>query len=74
MDDVRKAILSNCQSKWLKVARVIYMARQQLSLPDNDESYDLVAEQLTRLLEDRELEGIGDLSNWRHSEVRLPGP
>lgn len=72
MNDVQKAILNNCQSKWLKVVRVLYMTREQLSLPDNDESYDLIAQQLARLVDDGAVEAVGDLSNWRRSEVRLP--
>lgn len=71
MEDIKEAILSNCRPKWLKVARVIYDTRVQLALPDNDESDDLIAQQLTDLVEKGELNAAGDLSNWRASEVRL---
>jgi hypothetical protein len=72
MHDIQKAILSQCRSDWLKVARVIYLAREQLSLPDDEGSYDLVAQELGTLVDSGELEAVGDISNWRRSEVRLP--
>jgi ribosome-binding ATPase YchF (GTP1/OBG family) len=72
MNEIRQAILSNCRSNWLKVARVVHMAREQCSLTDCNESYELVGQELTKLVEDGELESVGDLSNWRRSEVRLP--
>ena len=72
MSQVREAILRNCQPSWRKVAMVIYKAHSELSLPDGDEAYDSVAAELVGLVEVGELEAVGNLSNWRRSEVRLP--
>jgi hypothetical protein len=38
---------------------------------DDAEVHD-VAERIRALVEDGQLEAQGDLSKWRHSEVRLP--
>lgn len=37
-----------------------------------DELLDGIGERVQALVEAGRLEGAGDLSNWRHSEVRLP--
>jgi len=71
MDELQKAILNNCRSNWRKQALVISLAHEQLSLPDGDESYDLLAHQVLKLVDDGKLEAVGNLSNWRGSEVRL---
>lgn len=71
MSQIREAILANCRSSWLKVARVIWFAHRDLALPDDEASHDLIAAELAKLVHAGELEAVGDLSNWRHSEVRL---
>jgi len=68
---MREAILANCRTNWLKVARVVWSAHRDLALPDDEASLDLVAVGVTTLVRAGELEAIGDLSDWRHSEVRL---
>lgn len=72
MTNIQEAIVNNCREKWLKTAWVIYAARDQLSLPDENESYDLIEHQLMELVQKGELLAAGDLSDWRASEVRLP--
>ena len=37
-----------------------------------DVDEDSVAERICALVEDGQLEAQGDLSRWRHSEVKLP--
>jgi hypothetical protein len=49
---------------------VIGRASAQLGAND-DETYALIAREIVRLVADGELEAVGDLSDWRHSEVRL---
>ena len=42
---------------------------------DNDEATSkMIAKRIKALVRDRKLEGQGNLSLWRHSEVRLPSP
>lgn len=65
------AILNNCRATWLKVARVVWSAHRDLALPDDDASYDFVVAELIKLVHAGNLEAVGDLSNWRRSEVRL---
>lgn len=65
------AVLRNCRPTWLKVARVIASAHNELGLPDDEAGYALVESELLRLIELEELEVAGNPSNWRHSEVRL---
>ena len=68
---IRNAILRNCRADWLKVARVISFAHRELKLPNDDASYDLVEQALADLVDSHELEAQGDITDWRHSEVRL---
>jgi hypothetical protein len=51
---------------------VICCAYKESSFLDSDECFDLLAEELVRLVEEGELESQGNLSKWRFSEVRLP--
>jgi hypothetical protein len=71
MPSMSEAILGNCRSTWLKVARVVALAHGDLGLPDDEATYNSVALELTRLVETGRLEAVGDLSDWRNSEVRL---
>lgn len=49
---------------------VIGRASAQLGRND-DETCELIAREIVRLVTDGELEAVGNLSDWRHSEVRL---
>ena len=71
MKEVREAILNACRQQYSKVAVVIGRASKQLGRND-DEIYELVAQQIAKLVEDGHLQAAGDVSQWRHSEVRLP--
>lgn len=68
---ISKAILDNCRPTWLKVARVVAYAHRDFGLPDNEAALDSVALELEKLVATGTLEAVGDLSNWRESEVRL---
>ena len=71
MRSISEAILGNCRPTWLKVARVIAFEHRDLGLPDDEATHDSVALELTKLVETGRLEAIGDLADWRNSEVRL---
>jgi hypothetical protein len=81
------AILSVTSARWLKVARIIahsekLLAGKVLGINANPQNEEEVAEsekgllaierRIQALVDDGRLEGAGNLSNWRHSEVRLP--
>jgi len=65
-------ILSLAQPKWRKKAMIIARALHHLEAPSSDDVADTVADRIDRLVEMKRLEGRGDLSRWRFSEVRLP--
>lgn len=71
MSNVRKAILDSCRQQYSKVAMVIIRASEQLGNND-DETYELVGQEIAKLVEEGRLQAVGDVSHWRHSEVRLP--
>jgi hypothetical protein len=71
MPSIPKAILGNCRPTWLKVARVVAFTHRDLGSPDDEAAYDAIALELAKLVETGMLEAVGDLSNWRESEVRL---
>ena len=71
MSKIADAIIHNCRADWQKVAKVVWRAHLELKLPDDDAGYDMVAKALAELVYARELEAQGDVTNWRHSEVRL---
>ena len=71
MSDVRHAILNSCRQHYCKVAMVFGRASRQLG-NDDEETYELLGQEIAKLVEDRHLEAVRDVSKWRHSEVRLP--
>lgn len=70
MTDIRKAIMDGCGPRYCKVAMVISRASAKLGIND-DEAYELIAREIVKLVADGELQAVGDLSDWRRSEVRL---
>ena len=69
IDDV---ILAVAREQWRKVAFVIAMIVDARNHQPVEGDYDFVAARIVALVEEGRLESQGDLSNWRHSEVRLP--
>lgn len=67
-------IIAACDACWLKVARVISDAGATAGLGDTEWGYSVVARRLRWLVKKRKLEAIGNLWNWRASEIRLPSP
>lgn len=71
-DVVDALILSFARPQWRKVAMIISQVARE-SGRDRDADCENVAERIRVLVEAGRLEAQGDLSKWRHSEVRLPG-
>ena len=79
-------IMSVVRQQWLKVAMIIGKAEEilerrgfsaDLALTEQEQAkardeFDAITERIWALVEAGKLEGAGNLSNWRHSEVRLP--
>jgi hypothetical protein len=72
--DIDNAILAVAQTSWRKVAMIIVKAAKTLGpdLPEGDVGDDMVAERIEALVRAGRLVSQGDISRWRHSEVRLP--
>jgi hypothetical protein len=62
-------ILSAASERWQKVARIIAVVSQRAGDGTN---FDAIAARIRDLVDDGKLQAEGDLSRWRHSEVRLP--
>jgi hypothetical protein len=71
-DDIDRLILSFAQVQWRKVAMIIAKVVDASGRRWDDAQLHDVAERIRALVEDGRLEAQGDLSKWRHSEVRLP--
>lgn len=82
---IDEAILSVVERRWRKVAMIVAHAEDILdeqrwgvehgATPDDgdrDNRGEAIAERVRWLVETGRLEGVGNLSRWRHSEVRLP--
>ena len=68
------AVLAVADEHWHKIAMMIIRAAERLGseLPEGDAGHRLVAQRIAALVEDGRLIAQGDISKWRHSEVRLP--
>jgi hypothetical protein len=71
---IDEAVLGVAEERWQKVAMMIIRAAEKLGseLPEGDAGYELVGQRIVALVEDGRLVSQGDISRWRHSEVRLP--
>jgi hypothetical protein len=78
--DVDGLILSFAKVQWRKVAMIISQVlsecrRRGVDVDEDGISERIcngIAERICALVEDGQLEAQGDLSRWRHSEVKLP--
>jgi hypothetical protein len=64
-------ILSLAKLQWRKVAMIIGQVLGECSRLGIDIDEHGVAQHVCALVEDGQLEAQGDLSRWRHSEVKL---
>jgi hypothetical protein len=71
-DDIDKLILSFSSQQWQKVARILAKTLRECEQRHISTSYEDIAERIAALIGIRLLEAQGDITNWRHSEVRLP--
>jgi hypothetical protein len=72
--EIDTAVLAVAESHWKKVAMIIMKAAERLGpgLPEGDAGYSMVAARIAALVAAGRLVSQGDVSRWRHSEVRLP--
>jgi hypothetical protein len=73
-NQIDQAVLAVSESGWRKVAMIILKAADRLGpdLPEGDPGYDMIAQRVEALVAAGRLVSQGNLSRWRHSEVRLP--
>jgi hypothetical protein len=61
-------ILSSVNGRWQKVAKIIRVVSERAADGTN---FDAIAARIRALVDDGKLQAEGDLSRWRHSEIRL---
>jgi hypothetical protein len=69
--DVDDILLPLLRSYWKKVLRVLFEARDSCNINGLAIDYKILAARLRDLSDRNQIEGIGDLRRWGHSEVRL---
>jgi hypothetical protein len=70
--DIEQIILSCARSNWQKTAMVIARAEAECQRRSIEISHEALADHLKSLVTRGQLEAVGNLSLWRHSEVRIP--
>jgi hypothetical protein len=70
--DLERIILSVSTRDWQKVAMIISRTNRECEAKQIAASYEDIAICIKFLRDAGQLESVGDVSNWRHSEVRLP--
>jgi hypothetical protein len=74
VSDLDALIFSEMKPRWLKTARIIVMTSKQCearAMPLDDK---VIGARIVALVEAGRIDSQGDLSMWRHSEVRLREP
>ena len=69
--DLDALILHELAQNRRKVARVVGYAKEACDARSIPLSMDVIAARVRALVEAGTIEGVGNLSMWRHSEVRL---
>ena len=71
---IDETILSVAGTSWRKVASVIIKVADAMrgDLPEGDAGYNVIAKRIVTLVRGGRLLAQGDLTKWRHSEVRKP--
>jgi hypothetical protein len=64
-------ILASASLSWLKVESLVVRVGELCEEQNLRFDPDVVASRIAMLVHGDDLEGAGDLSRWRHSEVRL---
>ena len=69
------ALIRGCaQSDWEKVEAVVARVGELCEAQKLRFDPDVVATRIATLVQDGNLEGLGDLTRWKRGEVRLLGP
>ena len=69
--ELEDLILSTASPHWQKVAMIIALVARDQRYSGNDDDLAPIAERIGHLVARGRLAAQGDVSNWRHSEVRL---
>jgi hypothetical protein len=69
--DLDALIFAETDKRWLKVARIVGNVFQTLEARCIRLPMDIIAARIAKLVETGRLEKQGNLTMWRHSEVRL---
>jgi Protein of unknown function len=70
--DLDALIFAETDKHWLKMARIVGKVFQTLETRCIRLPMDIIAARIAKLVEVGRLESQGNLTMWRHSEVRLP--
>ena len=70
--DIDQVLLSFCEGRWLKVARIIGNTLQTFEKRGVRVSADEIDVRMEVLVDTGQLEAQGNIRKWRYSEVRLP--
>ena len=70
--DLDALIFAETDKCWLKVARIVGNVFRTLETRNIRLPMDIIAARIAKLAEIGRLESQGNLTMWRHSEVRLP--
>ena len=72
--EIDSAVLAVTEVHWRKVAMIIMKTAERLGpgLALGDAGYNMVVARIAALVAAGRLVSQGDISRWRHSEVRLP--
>ena len=69
--DLDALIYSQLAQNWRKVARIVGCTMQSCEARSIPVSGEVIVARVPALVETGKIEGAGNLSMWRHSEVRL---
>jgi len=70
--DLDALIFAETDKCWLKVARIVGNVFQAIETRRIRLPMDIIAARIAKLVEVGRLQSQGNLTMWRHSEVRLP--
>jgi hypothetical protein len=74
--EIDQLLLSFCEHRWLKVARIVGKALDELEqrgILSDSALADMIDLRVELLVSKGCLEAQGNIKNWGSSEVRLPG-
>ena len=70
--DIDQLLLSFCDHRWLKVARIVGNTLQTCEERGVRVTAEEIDARMEVLVGNRQLEAKGNIRNWRYSDVRLP--